>query len=837
MLLFRQKLVKKRNMRITWKIALILFIGLLPFNDLLAQTEMKYTLTELKDLLKTSKTPQDKIRYSNRLSYFYINNKFQSEANIDTALSYANKALEMNGNDRNGVLLGESQLALVQARLRKDDPKKILKEMLPNRPEIRIRMLIEVAAFYVYKPREEKADLDNALSLLNRAIQLARSSSLPKLEHLAEYFICDIFREKAENVKAKLAYTNLIEKSRLSGDWDNAGAASSRYAYHLPLGEEKLQFFQRAADFYKAGKNIQGYIEEKKNIADAQLNMGRLAESEKGLTAVLEMYRAGGYKNLQFTYDLLSVVYRLEGKLKESLSSALSALKYMDITGSDASRGYFLNNLGSIYAELGNTKQSVIAYQKALDAVQYENREVKLTSLKLLTDGLIKEGHIKEVLSLADINDSGNQLPVAKLIFATIRGNAYNASKKYDLAEQYYLKMVDLEPTMQSAPFNMAESFYTIAQFYAQRKEFKKSRYYFNKVLALPKGLTPLSSVRNIYYNLYQADSAHNDLSSAIDHYKIYKKLNDSLNNARSNHDMQELLIQYEATKKEKDNELLRKESALQKNKLQRAEWLTKVTVMGLIALLAIIGLSLYGFGKRQKANRLLKSHQQEIELKNASLQSLIDKQAKLLVEKEWLIKEIHHRIKNNLQVITSLLNAQGSYLRNDAALSAIRDSQNRIHSISLIHQKLFQSENVSLINIKSYTEELLRFLCDTFHVEQKISFVVDVPEYEMDIVQAMPLGLIINEAITNTIKYAFPAGNPGIVTLSLADEGNGYYLFRIGDNGVGLQAEDDLSNSSSLGMTLIRGLGDQLGGETEISSVEGVQISIRFPVVMSPEV
>lgn len=255
----------------------------------------------------------------------------------------------------------------------------------------------------------------------------------------------------------------------------------------------------------------------------------------------------------------------------------------------------------------------------------------------------------------------------------------------------------------------------------------------------------------------------------------------------------------------------------------------------GLIAVSFIIGLCYYNFRNRRKASQLLLAHQQEINLKNDSLQNLVNKQTKLLSEKEFLIKEIHHRIKNNLQVITSLLSTQSNYLQDKSAIMAIRDSQNRIQSIALIHQKLFQSDTVALINIQDYVAELIKFLCDTFHVNQRIKFNINVLEVKLDIAQAMPLGLIINEAITNIIKYAFPDNTPGIVTLSLADCEDGYYQFKISDNGIGLPSGFDLSNTSSMGMTLIKGLGEQLGGIVSIQSGNGVHFSLRFPVALSP--
>jgi len=814
------------------KYLLLLHLLCLPLQKLFAQTELKYSLAELQQLFKNSKTKDDQITFANRISNFYTNNKIFSVKNIDSAIYFANAALQKSSDYPTGNAYGESQLSLVRAKLKVNAVDFVLNQIKPQQQAIKTQILIEAGSYYLYKAKEEKSDLDSAMLLLNQAIKLAQSLALPKFEHLAELYICDVYRERGENIRSQIAFATLIDKCKKAGDSETAAAASSRWGDHLPFTQEKIDYYQFAADTYQKSGNTAAYIGMQKAIADVQLNMGNLKEAEKGLLSVLSQYQALGYKNLQFTYDLLSVVYRLEGKLKQSLSNSLLAIKYMHTTGSDASKGYFLNNLGSAYAELGNTPESVKAYQQSLGAMQFQNAEARLSSLKMLTDGLIREGHIAEVLSLTKIYDIDTQTPLSKVILATIRGNVYKSLKKYGAAEKYYLQMIYWETKMQRNLFHSAESFYTIAQFYASRNDFVKSKYYYNKVLALPKGVTPLSSIRNIYYNLYQADSAQNNLKSAIEHYKNYKQINDSLLHARSSRDIQELLIQYKATQKEQDNELLRKESTLQFNKLQRAEWLTKVTVIGLMALLIIVALSLYGFNNRQKANRLLISHQHEIEFKNESLQHLIDKQAKLLLEKEWLIKEIHHRIKNNLQVITSLLNAQSNYLQNDAALAAIKDSQNRIQSISLIHQKLFQSDHVALINIHSYIVDLMKFLCDTFHVNQRIKFEFDVPEIELDIVQAMPLGLIINEAITNIIKYAFPNNAEGKVVISLSDLNTGFYHFSIEDNGIGLSEPYQDDNATSLGITLIKGLGTQLGGEVSITSGEGVKISLQFPAL-----
>src|SRR5262249_22759774 len=147
--------------------------------------------------------------------------------------------------------------------------------------------------------------------------------------------------------------------------------------------------------------------------------------------------------------------------------------------------------------------------------------------------------------------------------------------------------------------------------------------------------------------------------------------------------------------------------------------------------------------GQRQKNNKMVTQ-------KNEQLQYL-------LKEKEWLVREIHHRVKNNLQIVMSLLNSQSAYIDNEPALTAIHDSQHRVQAMSLIHQKLYNSENLSSIEMSNYIRELAYNLRDSFNAGKHIRFNFNIESIEMDVSQAVPVGLILNEAITNSIKYAFP--------------------------------------------------------------------------------
>src|SRR5690606_19095917 len=138
------------------------------------------------------------------------------------------------------------------------------------------------------------------------------------------------------------------------------------------------------------------------------------------------------------------------------------------------------------------------------------------------------------------------------------------------------------------------------------------------------------------------------------------------------------------------------------------------------------------------------------------------------LTEKAWLLDVTHHRVKNKLQIGMSLLSSQAAGIANGGALTAIRDRQHRVRAISLPHRSLVSSANVSSINISDYSRELVSYLSECFNTGQRVRFDLNVDKLELDVGQAVPLGLILNEAITNSIKYAFPNSREGVIFISL---------------------------------------------------------------------
>jgi two-component sensor histidine kinase len=248
----------------------------------------------------------------------------------------------------------------------------------------------------------------------------------------------------------------------------------------------------------------------------------------------------------------------------------------------------------------------------------------------------------------------------------------------------------------------------------------------------------------------------------------------------------------------------------------------TYIMVGGVSMVVLLVAISYAAFRSRQRLTQELEQQKQQINKQNASLQLL-------LYEKDWLLKEIHHRVKNNLQIVISLLNSQSAYLENEDALFAIRNSQHRMHAMSLIHQKLYQSTNLASIDLSAYIYELVGYLKESFETDHKIKYVLDLTTLKLDVAQAVPIGLILNEAITNAIKYAFEKDAEGKITILLQSISDDTYLLCIADNGRGLPVGFNHENSRSLGMSLMIGLTEQLEGSLSLEEDGGLRVCIRF--------
>jgi PAS domain S-box-containing protein len=200
------------------------------------------------------------------------------------------------------------------------------------------------------------------------------------------------------------------------------------------------------------------------------------------------------------------------------------------------------------------------------------------------------------------------------------------------------------------------------------------------------------------------------------------------------------------------------------------------------------------------------------------------------LHEKEVLLKEIHHRVKNNMQVITSLLSLQSKTIKDKQALSVFQESQNRVKSMALIHETLYQSKDLSRINFAEYLQKLVAHVSRSYRLRpEAVKVNINVDNVSLPIDMAVPCGLIINELASNSLKYAFPADQCGEVNITF-EQADAQYILCVSDTGVGLPDGFDPEKGTSLGMKLVRMLTEQLCGELECRNGVGTIFEIKFP-------
>ncbi|WP_074242757.1 histidine kinase dimerization/phosphoacceptor domain -containing protein [Chitinophaga niabensis] len=641
------------------------------------------------------------------------------------------------------------------------------------------RILLELGAYYLFKPGNEKADLDSAWSFL----QQANANAEPEcLSLLGKYYYQAGNIAESQKCFSKVVDIAGTDPASLAPAYENQGK-------YLPDNDpKKISYLERSLELYHKLQMKEKEIEVRMYIADINRPL-----AEKQWQQILLLQKAIGFRHTLYADYALSCLADQKADHKSALSYARRAIDNMQETGDAALACLFYTRMGAVYSHFNKPEEALAWYEKS-----YAGKKNTATQ-DFWYKGFISAanllaflGRAEEALSL--MQEVTASFPPAntfdKMRLAFIKGYSYEHLKDNTLAAVNYDTFTSMAEQF-PLPSNYTETpdaFYQVSLFYFNQGQMAKARTYLQKALDFTSGSMGIQNLAGIHLLFSKLDSAAGRYASALQYRIKYAFYRDSL----LSNQMQELRARYETEKKDQNIQLLTQSGKLQQAALQQSGFLRNIILGGLVVILIIAGL-LYWL--KRVTNK-----------KNTDLQHLAH-------EKEWLLKEANYRVKNNLQTIVSLLGSQ----------SSVQDSQNRIYAMSLIHRR---SENAAAVDIRSYLPELVNHLRESFDVNRQIHIHLHIPPLELDVSQAVPVTLIINEALTNAIRYAFPRKEIGQEISVCMEQGDDHEItLTIADNGIGVLPDLD----SHLGLKLMDGLVDDINGTFAIRSAEGTTVSIHF--------
>ena len=695
----------------------------------------------------------------------------------------------------------------------------------------KISRLLTFAEYLLYESGGSKRRLDSAGQFILQAEQISKHlNSVDYKRRVLLYRAKYNFKTGAFN-KGKSELMQIIDYYHRNGDiyheavtWNELG--NIIYYDDLDHASVRLNSYRHAWNLFKKGKYQLESIAAYKNMADVHFNQGKLDLAERELLTVLAQYRLLHYGKIHYTYDLLATVYNAKNDQKKELYYRLLMLQTMGTFGPPQERVSLIMRVIRLYRNLGRFDKCIDLANQAVNL--YRNMSHDDLYYAAICAGanayISMKKYSQALVMLTKIRLEKGKTPFATQYINMVLGNYYDQLNQYSKAEYFYLKAFNYfkQTTDRGHVKQYCQNIgVALANIKIRQRDFRQARQYVDFLLARIPVKDQLFNSK-LEHAQFKLDSAAGNFKLAIKHFEKYKTIEDSLYNITKSRQIAELDIQYETRQKEQSIKVLHSDAASKNAMLDKVN-LQRNIILAVMVLSCILTVMAYRFYlyKQQSNKSILKSNKL-IKSKNKQLEYLVE-------EKEWLLKEVQHRVKNNLHTIICLLESQAAYLENDA-LKAIEKSQNRIYTISLIHQKLYQSEEIHVIDMASYIPELVQYLKDSFQIaSDKIYFRMDINPISLDPSIAVPVALIINEALTNSIKYAFPGNLHGEISISFLQQHDRSIKLELADNGVGLDENFENFDPDSLGIQLIKGLSKEIQGHLSINSKGGFSITVVF--------
>jgi len=500
-----------------------------------------------------------------------------------------------------------------------------------------------------------------------------------------------------------------------------------------------------------------------------------------------------------------------------ALEYFLKALAINEQIGSKLSIAENLEGIGLVYYFTKNYEKALEYYQKALainEALKDKHGiSDNLECIGLVYSNLADYNKALEYFQKALIIDEEVGKKASSAVELCCIGTAYYNLNNYPEALKNYYDALALSEELNYGLL-ISNININIGRLYEKQGKHVKAKEYVTKGLDAALKINSMDMIKESYLNLYVIDSSMNNFRSAFDNYKLYTSYNDSIHNIEKDRKLIRMQMQYDFDLLQSEiKEAQEKKDIKLQEEIRDQEKIRNISIVG-FSIVLLFSIIFY----RQR-NRIA------IEKKRSD---------QLLIMKEMLIKEIHHRVKNNLEVICSLLELQIDGIDNEIAKAAVIESEGRIQSIGLIHHKLYtNNENVSTVEFQSFISDLYKQIESIFREpEIKVKFDITSSEKQIKIDTAVPLGLVLNELFTNSFKYAFTQDKENVVSIKLiSGESGSFDKIIYKDSGPGMPEDFDINSTQSLGMKLIHLLTKQLGGKLNYYWDNGSVFEILFKI------
>ncbi len=505
----------------------------------------------------------------------------------------------------------------------------------------------------------------------------------------------------------------------------------------------------------------------------------------------------GDRKGLASLFTKFRWVHNFLGEYEKALDYAFKGLTIYEELKDEPGKAIAYSYIGEILYSQQKYQESADYAQKGYDIQKRLGLKDDLAySCQNLGDAWLQIGDYDKALALQNEGLSlrrelKNDMDIA--LSLNSRGNVLKYMKRYPEALSDYQEGLRLARQVNFMPL-VSACVSNTGHIYSLLKKYREALpYHLETKQRLVESGEMLDAPEN-YRLLAEAYGGIGKYDSAYHFQKLHSEIKDSLLTEETSARMSELQTKYETAQKEA-------KIAVQSEKLKEQQ----IVIWAIVAVLVVAlvaGALLWRLSKRlRKRNE----------------------------EKEFLIKEIHHRVKNNLQVLSSLLHLQSRHIKDETALDAVREGQNRVEAMGLIHQKLYMGDKLAAVEMKDYLHNLGDTLLDSFGLDERVNINYQLEPMHLDVDTAIPLGLIINELVTNSLKYAFPDGRQGVVEISLWKNEIGQLCLKVADNGVGKSGAPQLKSSTSFGTNLVEVLSKKLKGKPEVQDGAGYATLIKF--------